>query len=466
MQSYNRSDRVAHQIQREVSELLLRKVKDPRVQFVTITRVLTSPDLRQARVFFSTPRMSEDMDKDVLEGLESAAGFIRSSLGKRLSMRRVPEIEFKLDVQYEQALKVSDTIAMIEREKQEKRERESKEENALERAVAAVRNCRRIGVVSHVDPDGDSTGCIIASLLLLKALDKEVILLQEQAIPKMYEFLPGFSLLKTELPSSAFSEQDDLDCTLVLDCPSLERASWSRGDSYKSAGTLINIDHHKDNSYFGRINLVDGSASSAAEILYGIIDAMDLGDDASIGANIYTAMFTDTGSFSYSNTTPESLRIAARLVEAGVDVSYLARNLRSDFTMKRLAFLGRVLSTVQSNEDNSIVWLLGTEAMRRETGFWGSTEQFANHAMRIREAQVGMLFLEEESGKYKVSIRSRGLIDAGQLAAGYGGGGHAKAAGCRINGSFDEVLSGMVRTIELGLEEAAGSNGPVLADRS
>lgn len=119
MHTYNRSDRIEHQVQREVCELLLRKVKDPRVKFLTITGVKVTHDLRQARIYYTLPRRDEERSDEVEKGLKSATGFVRAELGKRLQLRRVPEIHFIKDELYEQALRVSESIVKLEREGEE-----------------------------------------------------------------------------------------------------------------------------------------------------------------------------------------------------------------------------------------------------------------------------------------------------------------------------------------------------------
>jgi len=116
MPTYSRSDRLEHQIQKEVCDLLLRRVKDPRVRLITITSVWVTHDLRQARVLYTMPRQEEHHADAIKKGLDSATGFIRSELGKRLRVRRVPQIEFVKDDLYEQALSVANTIARLERE--------------------------------------------------------------------------------------------------------------------------------------------------------------------------------------------------------------------------------------------------------------------------------------------------------------------------------------------------------------
>jgi len=115
MPTYNRSDRIEHQIQRELCDLLLRRVKDPRIKLITITSVNVTHDLRQAKVLYTMPRQEEHHADDIKKGLDSATGFMRSELGKRLHVRRVPQIEFVKDDLYEQALSVADTIAKLEK---------------------------------------------------------------------------------------------------------------------------------------------------------------------------------------------------------------------------------------------------------------------------------------------------------------------------------------------------------------
>ncbi|RLC46348.1 MAG: 30S ribosome-binding factor RbfA [Candidatus Coatesbacteria bacterium] len=117
--TYSRSDRVEHQLQREVCELLLRKVKDPRIKVVTVTSVKVTHDLRQARIYYTVPRQDQERSDEVQRGLNSATGFVRTSLGKRLRLRRVPEIHFIKDEIYEQALRVSESIVKLEKEDRE-----------------------------------------------------------------------------------------------------------------------------------------------------------------------------------------------------------------------------------------------------------------------------------------------------------------------------------------------------------
>jgi len=336
--------------------------------------------------------------------------------------------------------------------------------NALQEAVSIIREGKSFGVVSHVDPDGDSTGSLLASTLMLKQLGKEAFCLQNQPIPDIYDFLPGYDLVAEPGIDAPRPGRGELDCLIALDSPSISRLAWEYSDQNVPARTIINIDHHKDNASFGHVNIVDGSASSASELLFSIVDAFGLADNVQIATNIYTGMVTDTGSFSYSNTTPSALRTAARLVEAGVDVAFITRHLQCDYTLPRLVFLGNVLASAQSNEDGSIVWMVGTEDMKRQADFWGSTEQFANHAMKVRAAQVAMFFVQDGAGLYKVSIRSRGQLDAGSLAGTFGGGGHERAAGCRVKGDLEKIISEMVSAVDTGLKEVAGSSRSTVLD--
>jgi len=331
-----------------------------------------------------------------------------------------------------------------------------KSTDQLQKVVAAIEASHSFGVLSHIDPDGDAAGCMIATLVMLRALGKEAHCLQSQEVPDIYNFLPGYDLLIEEHPIRRYEHQE-LDCVLVLDCSNPTRISWDYDQASYPAKTVVNIDHHKDNSLFGDLLIVDPKATSTAELVFRLVQRFGLSKDLVIGTAIYTGMATDTGYFTYSNTTAKAMRIGAELLETGVDVAFLRRNLDSCFTPNRLAFLGKVLSSIETTDDGAVVWMRGTLDMRRETDFWGSTEQFANYAMKTRSAQVGLLFVQEDDSEYKVSIRSRGKIDAGEFAARYGGGGHARAAGCRFTGNLEEVLSDMICIIQRGLGEGVPS---------
>ncbi|RLC46347.1 MAG: hypothetical protein DRH70_05685 [Candidatus Coatesbacteria bacterium] len=337
-------------------------------------------------------------------------------------------------------------------------------DDALQQAVSIIRSGRTFGVVSHVDPDGDAAGSIIAAMLMLRSLGKEVRSLQNDAMPEMYSFLPGYALAaKTDAASKQLS-RGELDCVIVFDSSTLSRVAWDYGDTAVPAKRVINIDHHKDNALFGHVNIVDGEASSASELFFGIVDAFGLSNDVQIATNLFTGISTDTGSFSFSNTTPAALRVAARLLETGVDVAEITRHLECNFTLQRLVFFGKVLASAKSTEDGSIVWIVGTEQMRREAAFWGSTEQFTNYVMKVRAAEIAVFFSQSAADQYKVSIRSRGRIDASGLAALFGGGGHERAAGCIVNGSLDSVISDVIGAARNELKQAASSRRRVLLD--
>ncbi|HUT03745.1 MAG TPA: bifunctional oligoribonuclease/PAP phosphatase NrnA [bacterium] len=330
-------------------------------------------------------------------------------------------------------------------------------DDALQQAVSVIRNGRTFGVVSHVDPDGDAVGSIIAAMLMLRRLGKEVRSLQNDTIPDIYNFLPGYPLAAKVDAAPRRLGPGELDCVMIFDSSSFSRVAWDYDDRSVPAKKVINTDHHKDNALFGDVNIVDGKASSASELLFGIIDAFGMGDDVQIATNLFTGISTDTGSFSYSNTTPAALVITSRLVETGIDVAGITKHLECNFTLPRLVFFGKVLASAQSTEDGSLVWIVGTEKMRRESAFGGSTEQFTNYAMKVRAAEVAIFFSQDGADRCKVSIRSRGQIDARLLAASFGGGGHERAAGCIVRGSLDSVISDVVEAARSELKQAASS---------
>ncbi len=229
------------------------------------------------------------------------------------------------------------------------------------------------------------------------------------------------------------------DAVFVLDCGDLFRI----GDGFekvKNMGTVISIDHHETNEAFGEINIVERSASSTAEVLYGLYKSMEIDFTYNIAVNVYTAVFTDTGSLRYENAAPAAFIICEKMVEAGVKPAYVAQMVYESHPKERFLLLGEVFGTLQTFDGDRIAMAHVTEEMFRETGTTSEyTDGFSEEFRKIRGVEVSVFIRQTGGKRYKISMRSKGTIDVAQICSRFGGGGHKNAAGCTIDGDLMEV---------------------------
>ncbi|GBE38926.1 MAG TPA: bifunctional oligoribonuclease/PAP phosphatase NrnA [Nitrospirae bacterium] len=306
-----------------------------------------------------------------------------------------------------------------------------------------IKENRRFLIVSHINPDGDAAGSVIALAMGLKKLGKSVYALCKDPVPHIYRFLPGSDLIKSRVPSSKF------DAVLLLDCNSFKRTGFKE----LQAEAIGVIDHHltagKDP---WRVNFLDPDVSATAELVYALLKALRVPIDKKMALNLYTAIFTDTGGFRYSNTNVKTLEIASELMKKGVNAWEISKEVYESYPYKRQKLLILVLATLEKR--GRIASVTVTRNMYKKTNTTAEdTEDFVNHARKIKGVEVGILFRETGKNKYKISLRSKGSIDVANVAKGFGGGGHASAAGLTVDGTLKEVKSRVFKAVRKAIKE-------------
>jgi bifunctional oligoribonuclease and PAP phosphatase NrnA len=294
-------------------------------------------------------------------------------------------------------------------------------------ALDALRAADEVVLACHVNPDGDALGSLLALSLGLRRLGKKTLPTWGTAdlkVPHSYGFLPGVDSLVDpgELPENAVT-------FVALDCGAADRL----GDLEKYAidtSTLINIDHHPGNDDFGTHNLVVTTVSSTAELVARLLQDLEVEIDRDIATCLYTGVVTDTGRFQYSNSTPETLRLAADLLERGIDAQAVAQEVFESSPFNFLKLIGRVLDRAVLIEDEAFVYSWFTRADLEETGVpFDETEKLIDLVRQTRAARVAAMFKENDEGNFRVSLRSKGPESVGAIARELGGGGHELAAG-------------------------------------
>jgi len=292
-------------------------------------------------------------------------------------------------------------------------------------------------VISHVNPDGDAIGSTLAMAGILKALKKTYWLANPDPLPAKYNVLPWASEL---LSAEDEAVRGPFNTVLALDAADLQRLD-PLSERFAPDAAILNIDHHPTNTRYGTMQLIVPEAAATAQIVYYLAHALNVNIDESLATCLYTGIMTDTGGFRYSNTNPEVMRIAAELLAAGVNPSRLAEQFLERMSMPQLKLLQRALSRLQWDLDGRIAWTYVTEEDFQETGAADSdVDGLVQYPLRVEGVQIGMLFRQIGPERCKVSFRSREPVDVARLAVQFGGGGHARAAGCTVSGNLTQVM--------------------------
>jgi len=254
-------------------------------------------------------------------------------------------------------------------------------------------------------------------------------------LPPMYTFLPGFEDLQAEPPRGI-----DPQLVFFFDSGNLER-SGSAVRGIAAHATIINVDHHPSNTRFGDINVIEPEASAVGQIVMEMLDHFGYTITNTMATNLYVALLTDTGGFRHENTTPRALEDAARLARLGADPGRIATQvykMRPETTLKLSSL---ALATMRVEMDGRLAWAKVTRGMLKEANAaMAESEGIIDTLNSIAGLELAILFKEVSSDLTKISVRSRGAVDAAALCAAFGGGGHIRAAGAEIEKSMDEAV--------------------------
>ncbi|MEP6640709.1 MAG: bifunctional oligoribonuclease/PAP phosphatase NrnA [Gaiellales bacterium] len=310
-------------------------------------------------------------------------------------------------------------------------------------AVTALRAASRIVVATHENPDGDAIGSLVAAAAGLRQLGKTVrtYLEPSSSIPSELRLL-DVTGLERHLDESELGSWT----LLTLDCATVRRLGRGHQSVVEAAATVIDIDHHYDNTRFGAINLIDGSASSTAEILLDVLEALGVELTPDIAQSLYVALVTDTGRFQQRTTGANALRMAARLVDAGVDIQLVYRRVFETVPLRKLRLLGRVIDHLVLYEGARVaISHLARADFAELDAAESDTEGLVDNLRAIAGVEVAALVREPPfaddgvAPPNRVSLRSRGGIDVSEIARKAGGGGHKEAAGFSHGGDVASI---------------------------
>lgn len=343
----------------------------------------------------------------------------------------------------------------------------SKSLDDLKKILDLILKKERIAIISHVNPDGDSIGSQIALGNFLQSQGKKVVMVNQDETPSRYSFLDPQKRIRRIDRVKRSLEDFDPDLILVLECSNLHRVGELR-DMIPSRAMIINIDHHPDNSLFGSVNYLDPEASSTGEIIYRLFRCANFNVDLNTAFALYAAILTDTGRFSFSNTTPQALEICSGLIQAGADPKSITSQLYFNHSEGCLRLLGNVLENLELLGDGKYCSLTIAHQLLKHFGVNPQdTEGFVDYTLFLKGVLVGAFFLESPPKVVRVSLRSQNFVDVGVIAKSFGGGGHRNASGFILNEDLENTKKTVHQKIlkTLGYAWRKKKTGPELVEK-
>lgn len=308
-----------------------------------------------------------------------------------------------------------------------------------------VRRAKSVVIASHLNPDGDALGSALAVAHFLDSIGVQNEVLCHHAPPKNLQFLPGAEKVRQK----PISESHDL--AIVLDLDSLERLGDAR-PWMEAAPRMIVVDHHVPHNSPGDLRIVDTSAPATALILTRLMIACGAKITPEMATCLLTGIVTDTGSFRFRNTTPESLSLSAILLEDGADINLVSEEIYQRIPLSAARLQGLVLSGMELTPDGKICWSALKQSDFIETGASDEdTEGFANDILSVNTVEIAAFFRETKPSVIRVSLRSRGDYDVSSVAREFNGGGHRNAAGCTLEEPLADAVHRVVERLKLCL---------------
>lgn len=308
-----------------------------------------------------------------------------------------------------------------------------------------LRDNNNFYILTHKSPDGDTLGSAAALCLALQKMAKNAMVLCSDEIPKKYGFL--FKYVKNQNFEPSYIISVDVADTQLL------------GENLSCYADRVDlcIDHHLMNQHFARISYVESGFAATAEIIYEIINALDVNIDTDIASCIYTGISTDTGCFRHSNATSNSYRVAADMIDRGANAFEINKVMFDTKSRAKLSLEKVALESFEFFYDNKCAMItLTNDEIIRSGACSSDFDGLSAIPRQIEGVLIGVFIKEEQPGIFKVSMRTDAAIDASKICANFNGGGHRCAAGCTICGDLVDVKNRIISQIERYLRDAEG----------
>lgn len=316
----------------------------------------------------------------------------------------------------------------------------------LAKIADLIKSSDDIAILPHLAADGDALGSSLAFALAVISLGKRARIILEEDMPSTFEFLPWNGLFEL------YEKRDsDYKTVVAVDCGDIGRLGH-RKEIFDRAEVTVNIDHHNTNTSFALHNYVSTQASATAEIIYELLPMLGVEPDREIALCLYIAISTDTGGFRYSNTTPSTHMIAAKLLETGIDVADITRRVFETTSFEKVKLTGEAIRSIELLEGGKVAVITLLNSKYKQTGAKDEdSEGIVNIARNIKGVEVAVMLREMENGEIKVNLRSNMYFDVSKIAGLNSGGGHRRAAGYTAKATLQTVKEKLLTDIRNAL---------------
>ena len=327
----------------------------------------------------------------------------------------------------------------------------------FQKAIELIKKSGRVLLTTHIKPDGDGCGSMVAICEALTALGKDVKILLLSELPGWYEFLferksaaerrdlarlDSLRRGRAEGGPEVFSEKTKIDSDLIVIVDTATYNQLPEFDKYlkQSDKPILIIDHHATIDNIGNVRLIDSSAGAAALIVFDLLKYAGWPITKKIADALFVAISTDTGWFHFDNTDSRALKVCAELIDAGARASQIYHDLYQNFSPQRFRLMVAMLNSLELHLDGRLAMQHLTQADFKKAGAkYSDTENLIDECRRMSSVEAAALFVESADGRVKVSLRSGGTIDVCKIAAKFGGGGHKMASGTHLPGPIEKA---------------------------
>jgi len=308
----------------------------------------------------------------------------------------------------------------------------------IEKIIEKIKNNKSFLITSHINLEGDALGSELAFYIVLKKLKKKVVIFNSDKSPSIYNFLPNINSIKNSIDKEKF------DVGIILDCSDYSRIGNVKDYIITQTNCIINIDHHISNTHFGDINWVNPKAASTSYMLYEIFKKIKI-INRDIALCLYTGIFTDTGGFTYANTTPSVHKVAFDLLHYKIYPYKINEYLESLCSINDLKLISRFLNSIKVDKKRRICWLKINKWEEKE---YDLTEVIFSILKLLKDIELFIIFKSISKNKTRINFRSRSFIDVNKIAKVFGGGGHKRASGTTVDGLLDDVEKKVISFIK------------------
>jgi len=311
-----------------------------------------------------------------------------------------------------------------------------------------IQDSMRVFIFPHILPDGDTIGSAFAMASYLHSLGKEVKIIVEDNIPSNLSMIPKrFNCQMSDINGLEMTP----DLVIAVDSSDLLRLG-KRTSYLNDQVKLVNIDHHKTNENFGHLNVIDAEASSTGEMVFQLLKTWEHELSIEEAIALYVAISTDTGSFKYSNTTARTMEIAGQIMSVGIDINSINTELYQNQPYRKIKLMTLALETLVMDRDLGYAHIAVTQSMLTEAGAtYEDGDGLVEFVRNIEGVEVVAFFKEMNNQDIKVSLRAKHTFDVSAIALQFGGGGHAKAAGCLIKEPLEQAVTLINEAIKGGV---------------